>query len=104
MLREFCDLLEALSAVRPWVLVLEDLHWCDFATLDMLSRFARGTGKTSTLDPRHLSGKADSAAIGGHPIRRLHQDLEIHERCVEVRLNRLCEAELEALRRIAFPG
>jgi DNA-binding winged helix-turn-helix (wHTH) protein len=41
MLREFCDLVEALSANRPWVIVLEDLHWSDLATLDVLSRFAR---------------------------------------------------------------
>jgi DNA-binding winged helix-turn-helix (wHTH) protein/tetratricopeptide (TPR) repeat protein len=93
MLREFCDLLEALSAKRPWVLVLEDLHWSDLATLDVLSRFARGTRKTSML----ILGtyRAADSAIGGHPIRRLHQDLEIHGRCVELRLNRLSRTELE---------
>jgi predicted ATPase len=87
MLREFCDLLEALSARRPWILVLEDLHWSDLATLDVLSRFARGTRKTSML----ILGtyRAADNAVGGHPVRRLHQDLEIHGRCVEVRLNRL---------------
>ena len=31
MLREFCDLMEVLSVDRPLVLVLEDLHWSDFA-------------------------------------------------------------------------
>src|SRR3954469_7869532 len=41
MLREFCDLVEALSATRPWVIVLEDLHWSDPATLAALSRLAR---------------------------------------------------------------
>ncbi len=93
MLREFCDLLEALSADRPWVLVLEDLHWCDFATLDMLSRFARGTGKARVLVLG--SYRPADSAIGGHPIRRLHQDLEIHGRCAELRLDRLSRAEVE---------
>jgi hypothetical protein len=41
MLREFCDLVEVLSANRPLVVILEDLHWSDFATLDVLS-FSRG--------------------------------------------------------------
>ncbi len=93
MLREFCDLVEALSADRPWVIILEDLHWSDLATLDALSRFARGDSKASVL----ILGSyrpADSI-IGQHPIRRLHQDLEIHERCGELRLDRLSRMEVE---------
>jgi len=34
MSREFCDLVEALSVDRPWVLVIEDMHWSDFQTVD----------------------------------------------------------------------
>ncbi|HMM90126.1 AAA family ATPase [Bradyrhizobium sp.] len=93
MLREFCDLIEALSADHPWVVILEDLHWSDLATLDALSRFARGDGKASVL----ILGSyrpADSI-IGQHPIRRLHQDLEIHDRCGELRLDRLSRMEVE---------
>jgi class 3 adenylate cyclase/tetratricopeptide (TPR) repeat protein len=93
MLREFCDLLEALSAIRPWVLVLEDLHWSDLATLDVLSRFARGTHKTSVLVLG--SYRPADSVIGGHPIRRLHQDLEIHGCCAELRLDRLSRVEVE---------
>jgi class 3 adenylate cyclase/tetratricopeptide (TPR) repeat protein len=93
MLREFCDLLEALSTTRPWVLVLEDLHWSDFATLDVLSRFARGSRKTSVLVLG--SYRPADSTIGGHPIRRLHQDLEIHGCCNELRLDRLSRAEVE---------
>ena len=93
MLREFCDLVEALSADRVLVLVLEDLHWSDFATLDVLSRFARGKGKASVLVLG--SYRPADSAIGGHPIRRLHQDLEIHGCCSELRLDRLSHTEVE---------
>ena len=41
MLREFADLMESLAAKRPWVIILEDLHWSDAATVDALSRIAR---------------------------------------------------------------
>jgi hypothetical protein len=41
MLREYCELLEVLGAKDPVVVVVEDLHWSDYATLDVLSRFAR---------------------------------------------------------------
>jgi hypothetical protein len=42
MLREMRDALEALTADRTVVLVLEDLHWSDHATLDLLAWLARG--------------------------------------------------------------
>jgi tetratricopeptide (TPR) repeat protein len=100
MLREFCNLLEALSAIRPWALVLEDLHWSDFATVDVLSRFAHAPGKAKVLILG--SYRPTDSAIGGHPIRRLHQDLEIHGRCAELRLDRLSRAEVERYLALRF--
>jgi DNA-binding winged helix-turn-helix (wHTH) protein len=41
MLREMAQALEVLTVERPLVLVLEDLHWSDHATLDLLSVLAR---------------------------------------------------------------
>jgi predicted ATPase len=37
MLREMADALEVLTADRPLVLVLADLHWSDQATLDLIA-------------------------------------------------------------------
>jgi class 3 adenylate cyclase/predicted ATPase len=93
MLREFCDLLEVSSVDRPLAVVLEDLHWSDFATLDVLSRFARGDRRASVLVL--ASYRPADTLIGGHPVRRLHQDLGIHGRCRELRLDRLSRAEVE---------
>ena len=93
MLREFCDLVEVLSVDRPLVIVLEDLHWSDFATLDVLSLFARGSQKASVLIL--ASYRPADTIVGGHPVRRMHQDLEIHGRCSELRLDRLSRGEVE---------
>ncbi|MCI0354571.1 MAG: AAA family ATPase, partial [Acidobacteria bacterium] len=41
MLREMAEALEALTAEQPLVLVFEDLHWSDYATLDLLAVLAR---------------------------------------------------------------
>lgn len=41
MPRELSDFLAALSTVRPIVLVLEDLHWADNASVDLLAYLAR---------------------------------------------------------------
>jgi DNA-binding winged helix-turn-helix (wHTH) protein len=41
MLRELAEVLERLTAMQPLVLVLEDLHWSDYSTLDVLAMLAR---------------------------------------------------------------
>ena len=41
MLREFAEVVDALTAETPLLLVLEDLHWSDYATLDLLALLAR---------------------------------------------------------------
>jgi tetratricopeptide (TPR) repeat protein len=41
MLREMAELLEAVTAERPMVLVLEDLHWSDHSTLELIAYVAQ---------------------------------------------------------------
>lgn len=93
MLREFCELLESLSEVQPCVLALEDLHWSDFATLDVLSRLARGTGKARILV---LVSYRPEAITYEHPLRRLHGELAMHGRCSDVRLGVLSLEDVKA--------
>ncbi len=49
MLREMVEALEYFTAERPLILVLEDLHWCDQSTLDLLSRLAQGQSAARLL-------------------------------------------------------
>src|SRR5262249_13396956 len=41
MVREICEALEQLTLTTPVILVLEDVHWVDTSTLDVLSALAR---------------------------------------------------------------
>jgi len=41
MLREMAESIEVLTAERPPVLILEDLHWSDASTLDLIALLAR---------------------------------------------------------------
>ncbi len=41
MLREMAEAIEAVTAEQPVVVLLEDLHWSDHATVDLLSFLAR---------------------------------------------------------------
>jgi DNA-binding winged helix-turn-helix (wHTH) protein len=48
MLREICEALEALTAKEPLLLILEDLHWADHSTLDLISAVARRRGQRNS--------------------------------------------------------
>ncbi len=41
MLREMAEALEALTVERPLILLLEDLHWSDYSTVELLATLAR---------------------------------------------------------------
>src|SRR5262249_53024539 len=49
MLRELTEALDALTAERTLVLVLEDLHWSDVATLDLVGALARRRARARLL-------------------------------------------------------
>ena len=87
MLRELTDALEVLTAARPLVLVLEDLHWSDRATLAWLAYLAR------RRDPAHvliLGTYRPGEVLGhAHPLRPLLAELQPHAQCVELVLDPL---------------
>ena len=99
MLREFCELLEGLGQSQNWVLVLEDLHWADFATLDVLSRVARGTRKACIFI---MASYRPEAVQLDHPLRRLHGDLEMHGCCSDVRLGTLSQDDVRRTLDVRF--
>lgn len=92
MVREYGTFLEALSRERPYAVVLEDLHWADASTLDVLSHFARGETKAPVLVL--ASYRPHDTALERHPIRRLHQDLVMRGLCTDVQLAPLSESDV----------
>src|SRR5690349_11106140 len=69
----FTRLAEALSrAARPYVLVVEDVHWADEATLDLLRFFARRVHRLPVLV---LVTFRSEEAVGSHPLRVLLGDV-----------------------------
>ena len=102
MLREMAGALEVLSAERPVVLVLEDLHWSDYATLDLLAVVARRQESArllvlGTYRPEEVLGKA-------HPLATLTQELQIHGHSQELALTLLTEAAVRAYLTARLPG
>jgi DNA-binding winged helix-turn-helix (wHTH) protein/predicted ATPase len=84
MLRELIEALDALSVVAPLVLLLEDLHWSDSATIDFLAMIAR------RRDPARLlvlgTYRPADLAVGAHPLKSVKRELQVHGDCEELAL------------------
>jgi DNA-binding winged helix-turn-helix (wHTH) protein/predicted ATPase len=102
MLREMCEALEALTVERPLVLILEDLHWSDFSTLDLISYLARQRQAARLM----LIGtyRAAELAVSGHPLKAVKQELLAKQQCEELPLEYLSEAAVAAYLSIRFPA
>ena len=86
-LREFCVLLESLAADTPLVLWLEDLHWSDAATINLLDAMARRHSSSRILVV--ATYRPVDAAILDAPVRQLKQSLEQRNSATELPLELL---------------
>ena len=102
MLRELVEALDALTRDAPLVLLLEDLHWSDSATIDLLAMLARRR-EVSPLLVLGTYRPADVASTG-HPLRRVKQELQVHGHCDEVPLEFLSAAAVSQYLSRRFPG
>ncbi|HET8632494.1 MAG TPA: AAA family ATPase [Thermomicrobiales bacterium] len=88
------DYLAALAARRPLVLLLDDLHWADPASLDLLRVVARGLGDLAVL--LLATYRADEVAHG-HPLYARLPALVREARPARLDLRPLDGAGLQAL-------
>jgi len=102
MLREMAEALERLTAQAPLVLVIEDLHWADYSTLDLVSALAR------RREPARLlllaTYRPVEAVLSGHPLRTVKQDLQVRGLCHELPLGLLSESAVADYLATRFPG
>jgi DNA-binding winged helix-turn-helix (wHTH) protein/tetratricopeptide (TPR) repeat protein len=92
MVREICESIEKLAASHTLVLILEDLHWVDDSTLDVISALARRRGPARFL----LLGtyRPVDVILSRSPLKGLKQDLLVRHLCRELSLERLTESEV----------
>ncbi len=92
MLREITEVLEQLAAVQPVILVLEDLHWSDVSTLDLLAFLAR------RQEPARLlvigTYRPVEMLSDGHPLKDITQELYGHRLGAELPLGLLSEGAI----------
>jgi predicted ATPase/DNA-binding winged helix-turn-helix (wHTH) protein len=102
LLRELAEALEALTATHLLVLVLEDLHWSDASTVDVLALLARRREVArllviGTYRPTEL-------VLRGHPLQQAAAELRLHGYCGELALSYLQPQAVDAYVAHHFPG
>jgi predicted ATPase len=101
MLREMGETLEALTADLPLVLILEDLQWSDYSTLDLISYLARQRQTAQlmvigTYRPVEL-------IVSGHPLKAVKRDLLANRQCEELPLEYLSKKAVAQYLSVRFP-
>jgi len=101
MLGEFCEALEALAADQLLVLGLEDLHWTDLATLDLLSIVARREHRARLMVVGTY--RPADAIVSNHPLRAVLSDLQAHRQCTVLLPENLTEDDVHLYLNYRFP-
>ncbi len=83
-------------------MILEDLHWSDYATLDLIAVLARRREPLRLL----LIGtyRPVEVILQNHPLREVKQDLVLHAQCTELALELLDEESVRAYLTARFAG
>ena len=91
-LRKLADAIEAITAEDPLIFVLEDLHWSDPSTLDLVAYLAR------RRDPARLlligTYRPVDVILGEHALKRLKPELLAHGLCHELPLEYLSQGAI----------
>jgi DNA-binding winged helix-turn-helix (wHTH) protein/tetratricopeptide (TPR) repeat protein len=92
MLREMGELLERGTADRPLLLITEDLHWSDQATVRLLDYVARRRGTTHLL--WLASFRLTEIIAADHPLHAVRNELRLHGLAEEIVLDEFSEQEV----------
>ena len=94
MLREMGEFLDRYTDSRPLLLVTEDLHWADRATVQLIDYLARrrGSGRLMSLSSFRLA----EVVASEHPLNALRRELHLHGLCEEIVLDSFSEEEVAA--------
>ncbi len=101
MKREFSALLQEICRIRPLVLFLDDLHWADVSTIDLL---AYAAGKLQSMRLLVVvTFRTSEMLLSKHPFLRVKPDLQARGACREIPLEFLRGCDIETYLGLEFP-
>jgi DNA-binding winged helix-turn-helix (wHTH) protein/tetratricopeptide (TPR) repeat protein len=92
MVRELCAALETFTSKLAVVIILEDLHWVDRSTLDLISALARRREDAKLLVVGTF--RPADLILSDSPLKTLKHDLLLHHLSHELALERLEETDV----------
>ncbi len=92
MLREMAELLDRYTEKNPLLLVTEDLHWSDRATIQLIDYVARRRGRARLM--WLASFRLAEVIALDHPLNPLRHELRLQRLCREVVLDPFSETEV----------
>jgi tetratricopeptide (TPR) repeat protein len=102
MKRELSALLEELSRVRPLVVFLDDLHWADVSTVDVLNYLAGRLASMRLLVL--LTYRPSEMALAQNRFAGISSDLRARGLFEEIPLDVLAPGDVERYLALEFPG
>ncbi len=102
MKRELGAFVAAMARLRPLVLFIDDLHWADVSTVDLLSYLAGRFPNTRVLVV--VTYRPSDLQLARHPFLQLKPDLQSRGLCRELELAFLTLADIVAYLTLMFPG
>ncbi len=95
MLREMGELCMALARRAPLLLILENLHYSDYATLDVLAWLAKQREPAAVMVL--VTYRPVELAARHHPLLDVKRELELHRQCTVYALDGLTSADVSDL-------
>src|SRR5713101_334010 len=96
MFESVCDFFERAAGIQPLLIVLEDLHWADESTTQLLESVARRVGQTPLLV---IGTYRDVDLHPGHPFMRGIEHLSRLQAVLRITLKRLSAIEVAGMLR-----
>lgn len=102
MLREMGELLDQYTQRRPVLIVIEDLHWSDQATVRLIDHLAR---RRAPMRLMWLGSFRPADLIAEeHPLKGVRLELRVHRLCDELVLEPFSERDVADYIDARFPG
>lgn len=100
--RELNGFFREVCRLRPLIVFLDDVHWVDAATIDILGYVASQMGTAQMLIV--ATYRPSELQLARHPFRGLKLDLEASGSCRELPLELLTRDDIEQFLELEFPG
>ena len=100
--REFVSLLESLTRERPVIMFIDDVHWADVSTVDLLSYAIPHSHSLPVLV--FATYRPSDMLLANHPFGEVKLELQTRRLCTELELGSLERGDIENYINSEYPG